>query len=670
MPPPADETTHENYWPRWILKYAPETANGWWPRKISSYRKLEKIGQGTYSSVYKAQDLTDGKFVALKKVKADVMEDDSVIFLAREINILRQISHRNIVKLYDVALASETDSIFLVMEYMPHDLAGLAVMSKNKFTQEQVKHFMFQLLSALKHCHDQGIMHRDIKGSNLLMDEHGNLKLGDFGLAIQPNPKLLVPLTNRVITLWYRPPEVLMGSTDYDTSVDIWSSGCIFAELLHGKPILQSRTEVEQIHQICKLCGSEGMRKLPVKKVYQAMLPAKNMYPRKLRSQFASFPPDALDQIDRMLSICPKERGTAGDVLNSEYFRNLPARGPGVMPECSTSHEYSVRIMQKRISLGGLTMQQAMSELREQAAQHPISPAKPMLKAIRETMSRPASPDTTVSNGSSRSRPSSANSSGVPFFKSRLNPESPLSEYSPSATRLKWPSVTANTDDADELLALSEHLASINAVKKAREELEGTCAVHLTFELDCENCREARRPRPTLAESLSNSKITRGTSLPASTNARWDPKEQMRTVEQMENHLARTSNAEEEGLGYISEEDEDHTLERSCASWPNVSRNRTRLSLLPDQVIDFFDEAEETERLIFSQVTERGTRESVTLSHVEETLLLDNADKKKLLLQAKLAGRIRRSSMYNLGAVGGPEVRKKNEKGERKKRII
>ncbi|KAG1338625.1 putative serine/threonine-protein kinase [Cocos nucifera] len=207
----------------------------------------EQIGQGTYSNVYKARDMLTGKIVALKKVRFDNLEPESVKFMAREINILRRLDHPNVVKLDGLVTSRMSCSLYLVFEYMEHDLAGLAASPEIKFTEPQVKCYMHQLLSGLEHCHNRGVLHRDIKGSNLLLDNSGLLKIADFGLASFFDPNHRQPMTSRVVTLWYRPPELLLGATDYGVGVDLWSAGCILAELLAGKPIMPGRTEVSPL---------------------------------------------------------------------------------------------------------------------------------------------------------------------------------------------------------------------------------------------------------------------------------------------------------------------------------------------------------------------------------------------------------------------------------------
>ncbi|XP_065007370.1 probable serine/threonine-protein kinase At1g54610 isoform X2 [Musa acuminata AAA Group] len=230
-------------WPAWLSHAAGEAIKGWTPRRADTFEKIDKIGQGTYSNVYKARDVLTGKIVALKKVRFDNMEPESVKFMAREILILRHLDHPNVVKLEGLVTSRMSCSLYLVFEYMEHDLAGLAASLTTKFTEPQVKCYMHQLLSGLEHCHNNRVLHRDIKGSNLLLDNKGLLKIADFGLATFFDPNRKHPMTSRVITLWYRPPELLLGATDYNVGVDLWSAGCILAELLSGKPIMPGRTE-------------------------------------------------------------------------------------------------------------------------------------------------------------------------------------------------------------------------------------------------------------------------------------------------------------------------------------------------------------------------------------------------------------------------------------------
>ncbi|KAL6132604.1 hypothetical protein ACLB2K_064844 [Fragaria x ananassa] len=310
-------------WPPWLTAVCGEALNGWIPRKADTFEKIDKIGSGTYSNVYKAKDMLTGKIVALKKVRFDNLEPESVKFMAREILILRRLDHINVVKLEGLVTSRMSCSLYLVFEYMEHDLAGLAASPEIKFTEPQVKCYMHQLLSGLEHCHNRGVLHRDIKGSNLLIDNEGVLKIADFGLASFFNPKNKHPMTSRVVTLWYRPPELLLGATDYSVGVDLWSAGCILAELLAGKPIMPGRTEVEQLHKIYKLCGSPTdeywkKAKLPNATLFKPREP----YKRSIRETFKDFPPSALPLIESLLSIDPAERQTASAALSSEASSN------------------------------------------------------------------------------------------------------------------------------------------------------------------------------------------------------------------------------------------------------------------------------------------------------------------------------------------------------------
>ncbi|CAK9183006.1 unnamed protein product [Ilex paraguariensis] len=332
-------------WPPWLAAVAGEAIRGWVPRRADSFEKLDKIGQGTYSNVYRARDLDQGKIVALKKVRFDNLEPESVRFMAREILILRRLGHPNVIKLEGLVTSRMSCSLYLVFEYMEHDLAGLASHPGLKFTESQVKCYMQQLIRGLDHCHSCGVLHRDIKGSNLLIDNNGILKIADFGLASFFDPGQSQPLTSRVVTLWYRPPELLLGATYYDTAVDLWSTGCILAELYAGKPIMPGRTEVEQLHKIFKLCGSPSEEfwkksKLPHATIFKPQQP----YRRCVAETFKDFPASALALMETLLSIDPADRGSAASALKSEFFATKPLPSdPSSLPRYPPSKEFDAK---------------------------------------------------------------------------------------------------------------------------------------------------------------------------------------------------------------------------------------------------------------------------------------------------------------------------------------
>ncbi|XP_061346495.1 probable serine/threonine-protein kinase At1g54610 isoform X2 [Gastrolobium bilobum] len=332
-------------WPAWLSSVAGEAIKGWIPRSANTFERLHKIGQGTYSTVYKARDVTHQKFVALKRVRFDNLDPESVKFMAREIHVLRRLDHPNIIKLDGLITSQTSRSLYLVFEYMEHDLTGLVSNPDIKFSEPQLKCYIQQLLSGLDHCHSHGVLHRDIKGSNLLIDNNGVLKIADFGLASFFDPHHSVPLTSRVVTLWYRPPELLLGANHYGVAVDLWSTGCIMGELYTGRPILPGKTEVEQLHRIFKLCGSPSedywlKLRLPHSTVFK---PPHN-YRRCVAETFKEYP-SAVKLIETLLSVEPAHRGTAAAALKSEFFTSEPLPcDPSSLPKYPPSKEIDAKL--------------------------------------------------------------------------------------------------------------------------------------------------------------------------------------------------------------------------------------------------------------------------------------------------------------------------------------
>jgi len=236
---------------------------------------------------------------------------------------------------------------------MDHDLAGLIELHSHMkwFKPEQIKCYMKQLLSGLHYLHKNNVLHRDIKASNLLISNRGVLKLADFGLARPISKKGSGNYTNNVITLWYRPPELLLGAHKYGSSVDCWSVGCILAELLYKKPIFPGKTEIDQLDLIFRLCGSPtdenwaDAKNLPW---YKSFKP-KKIYKPRLREAFKHFPPNALDLVEKLLTLDPKKRITAEEALDSQYFWTDPYPcEPGDIPEYPSSHEYTAKKRKQR----------------------------------------------------------------------------------------------------------------------------------------------------------------------------------------------------------------------------------------------------------------------------------------------------------------------------------
>ncbi|GAA5943607.1 hypothetical protein JCM3775_005825 [Rhodotorula graminis] len=349
---------------------------------MEKYERLEKVGEGTYGTVYKCRQLATNTIVALKKIRLED-EDEGVPSTAlREVSVLMELGQSThagaecIVKLLDVIQLD--DSLSLVFEFLdldlkkymdaaalvanahahhhqpaqldddgnwsvplppvglPHNVRGRG-RAKRGLPSELVAKFMSQLLLGLAHLHSRRILHRDLKPQNLLIDKEGNLKIADFGLA----RAFGVPLrtyTHEIITLWYRPLEVLLGGRHYTTAVDVWSCATIFAEMASGLPLVPGDSEIDQIFRIFRLMGTPtestwpGLVHMPD---YKASFP--QWRATDLRRALPEMDDRALALLNGMLQIDPERRISAKAALRHSYFHPPSSSSATTSPVLASS---------------------------------------------------------------------------------------------------------------------------------------------------------------------------------------------------------------------------------------------------------------------------------------------------------------------------------------------
>ncbi|KAL3650785.1 Cell division control protein 2 A [Castilleja foliolosa] len=290
---------------------------------MDQYEKVEKIGEGTYGVVYKARDLVTNETIALKKIRLE-QEDEGVPSTAiREISLLKEMQHGNIVRLQDVVHSEKC--LYLVFEYLDLDLKK-HMDSCPEFYQDPrlVKLFLYQILRGITYCHSHRVLHRDLKPQNLLIDRRTNaLKLADFGLA----RAFGIPVrtfTHEVVTLWYRAPEILLGSRHYSTPVDVWSVGCIFAEMVNQQPLFPGDSEIDELFKIFRVMGTPtedtwpGVTSLPDFKTAFPKWPSKD-----LAALVPTLDSAGLDLLIKMICLDPSKRITARSALEHEYFKDI-----------------------------------------------------------------------------------------------------------------------------------------------------------------------------------------------------------------------------------------------------------------------------------------------------------------------------------------------------------
>lgn len=297
-------------------------------RATELYQRVQQVGEGTYGKVYKAKNELTGEYVALKKLRLESEREGFPITAIREIKLLQSFDHPNIVGLLEMSV--EHNQIHMIFDYLDHDLTGLLTHPDLNLTEGHRKMIFKQLMEGLNYLHARRVIHRDIKGSNILLNSKGVLKIADFGLA--RNMKVLAEgdkpdYTNRVITIWYRPPELLLGSTDYGREVDIWGVGCLLMELYTKVATFQGTEEISQLYKIFDIMGTPTLESWPdIENMpwFEMLKPRINVMSKFEKEYKHLMSEEGFDLALKLLELVPHKRLTAKEALAHPYFTSDP----------------------------------------------------------------------------------------------------------------------------------------------------------------------------------------------------------------------------------------------------------------------------------------------------------------------------------------------------------
>lgn len=292
----------------------------------AKYNPIKPIGKGAYGIVCSARNADNDEKIAIKKIGNAFDNVIDARRVLREIKLLRHMSHENIIAIKDIMRPPNKDTfqdVYIVYELMDTDLHQI-IRSSQPLSDDHCQYFIYQLLRGLKYIHSAGVLHRDLKPSNLLLNANCDLKICDFGLARTSTEKEF--MTEYVVTRWYRAPELLLSCSEYTTSIDVWSVGCIFAELLGRKPLFPGRDYVHQLDLITKVVGSpseDDLNFINSEKArrYIRSLPHHDRV--DLQKLFTNSGPLAIDLIDKMLVFDPSKRITVEQALEHPYLASL-----------------------------------------------------------------------------------------------------------------------------------------------------------------------------------------------------------------------------------------------------------------------------------------------------------------------------------------------------------
>ena len=293
--------------------------------KESKYTRTTKLGEGTYGVVYRAKDQKGQEIYALKKIRLQAEEEGIPSTAIREISLLKELNHVNIVKLYEVLHSPK--KLTLVFEYVEQDLKKIMDAADGKgLEMHLVKSFLYQLLRGVDYIHKSKVLHRDLKPQNLLINKDNIMKIGDFGLARGYG----IPVknyTHEVVTLWYRPPDVLLGNKTYGTTVDMWSIGCIFSEMVTGKPLFPGNSETDQLKKIFSIMGTptenfaSSLTELPEWGMGENNFEVNK--PQNLKELLKNFDDEGLDLLQKFLQLEPDKRISAEEALKHPFFDDI-----------------------------------------------------------------------------------------------------------------------------------------------------------------------------------------------------------------------------------------------------------------------------------------------------------------------------------------------------------
>jgi cyclin-dependent kinase 12/13 len=314
-------------------------------RDVDVFEKKRQVGEGTYGSVFVARDRLSNEIVALKRINTEQEENGFPITALREVKILKVLHHVNVVNLKEIVTSKDNTEqgaiafpkhVFMVFEYLEYDLTGILETPEIRLTQDHIKSWSQQLLSGCHYMHTNKVIHRDLKASNLLVNRQGELKIADWGLARSWNSEMK-RLTNKVITLWYRPPELLLGCVDYTTQIDMWSVGCIIAEMFRRSGFLKGANEATQLDLIFRTCGHPTKENWPdidkQCRLWKRFEPApgEKRFPNRLAEALRAQLPhpkwmtdESVTLISKLMELNPESRWSALQALDADYFFENP----------------------------------------------------------------------------------------------------------------------------------------------------------------------------------------------------------------------------------------------------------------------------------------------------------------------------------------------------------